>query len=62
MYALCNLKYGHVIDSEVYVLFSLVPRPHPSRRKQFSEPSQISWAYYRNAVTTNGIAILLIIT
>jgi len=54
--------YGHVIDSEVYVLFSLVPRPHLSQGKRCGEPSQISWAYYRNAVRTNGIAILLIIT
>jgi len=54
--------YDHVIDSEVYVLFSLVPRPHLSRGKRSGEPSQISWAYYQNEVRTNGIAIMVIIT
>ena len=43
------------------ILSSLVPRPHLSRGKRSGEPSQISWAYYRNVVRTNEIAILSII-
>jgi len=40
---------------------SLVPRPHLSRGKWSGEPSWISWAYYRNMVRTNEIALLSII-
>jgi len=38
---------------------SLVPRPHLSQGKRSGEPSPISWAYYRNVVRTNKIALLL---
>ena len=44
------------------IFTSLVPRPHLSRGKRSGEPSRISWAYYRNVVRTNEIAILSIIT
>ena len=37
---------------------SLVPRPHLSQGKRSGEPSRISFAYYRNVVRTNEIAII----